>query len=142
MESKLLFSCVAVLLMFFVNQGTGLKCHQCSSKTDPDCDDPFYYEEDNPGVVTTQKYLAECPADDGNEYTLCRKIIQNVHGESRVNRSCGWEKEETRDCYLTVLELEYAFVCQCFEDGCNSASMFSLSLAGIVSTITLTYFLN
>jgi len=138
-----MLSCVAVLLMMIFNQGTGLQCHQCSSKTDPDCDDPFFYE-DNPGVVKTEKYLKECPADDGNDYSLCRKIYQNVRGESRVIRSCGWEKDESRDsdCYSTVLEEYNTYVCQCFEDGCNSASMLSLSMAGVVSTIALTYLLN
>jgi len=141
MEAKLLLSCVGVLLMMLVQQGAGLKCHQCSSKTDPDCDDPFYYE-DNPGVVKTEKYLAECPADDGNEYTLCRKIFQNVRGEQRVIRSCGWEKDENKDCYSTVLEEYNTYVCQCFEDGCNSASMLSLSVVGVISTVALTYLLN
>lgn len=139
METKVLLSCLALLILTFVSQGSGLKCHQCTSKTHTACGDPFYHE-DTPDQPITNEFLKECPAD-GKEYTLCRKIYQNVRGESRVIRSCGWEKDD-KDCYSTVLEEYNTYVCQCFEDGCNSASMLSLSVAGVVSTIALTYLLN
>merc|ERR1712012_417958 len=36
-----------------------------------------------------------CPAvpDDGKQY-FCRKIYQNVRGDERVIRSCGWIEDE------------------------------------------------
>eukprot|EP00088_Acartia_fossae_P069091 TRINITY_DN8927_c0_g1_i2.p1 TRINITY_DN8927_c0_g1~~TRINITY_DN8927_c0_g1_i2.p1 ORF type:complete len:139 (+),score=56.50 TRINITY_DN8927_c0_g1_i2:42-458(+) len=138
MEAKLMFPLVAALVLMLVNMGSGLQCHQCTSKEDPDCADPFYHEDTKPAVKTT-RFLKDCPAD--REYTLCRKIYQNVRGESRVIRSCGWE-ESDKECYSTVLEEYNTYVCQCKEDGCNSASMLSLSAAGILSTISLAYLLN
>ena len=46
-----------------------------------------------------------------------------VRGDERVIRSCGWERDDKRKCYATVLEEYNTYVCQCDEDGCNSASM-------------------
>jgi hypothetical protein len=46
-----------------------------------------------------------------------------VRGDERVIRSCGWEKHEKGDCYSTVLEEYNTYVCACYEEGCNSASM-------------------
>jgi len=142
MEAKLLIPLVGCLLLMLVNAGTGLKCHQCTSKIDAQCDDPFYHA-DKPDVPKTKEFLKECPTDDGHEYTLCRKIYQNVRGDDRVIRSCGYEEDpQGRPCYSTVLEEYNTYVCQCKDDGCNSASMMSLSLVGVVSTVLLSYLIN
>ena len=56
----------------------------------------------------------------------------------RIIRSCGYEKYKS-DCYKTVLEEYNTLVCQCFEDGCNSAphsaaaSVFALLGAAVIA---------
>ena len=66
----------------------------------------------------TREFIEPCP-NDGKEY-FCRKIYQNVRGDVRIIRSCGYEKYKN-DCYKTVLEEYNTYVCQCDEDGCNGA---------------------
>lgn len=137
MDSKLLFSACLLVILAVIPAGSGLKCHVCSSFEDKNCEDPFYYD-DKPDQWRTSEYLKECPTDDGNEY-YCRKIYQNVRGVERVIRSCGWE-EQTKDCYSTVLEEYNTYVCKCNDkDGCNSASMFSISSLAILSTLALAF---
>merc|ERR1719237_166946 len=67
-------------------------------------------------------FLLPCPADTADKKHFCRKIYQNVRGDERVIRSCGWIKDEReRACYSTVLEEYNTDVCACDnEDGCNS----------------------
>merc|ERR1719186_1070932 len=61
-------------------------CHQCSTITSPSCGDPF------PSNITA----TPCPTD--REYTLCRKIRQEVRDEVDVIRMCGYEEQEN-ECY-------------------------------------------
>jgi len=139
MDSKLLFSGCLLVLLALVPAGSGIQCHQCSSHEDINCGDPFFYE-DKPDVPKTNEYLKDCPQDDEREY-YCRKIYQNVRGVERVIRGCGWE-EQTKDCYSTVLEEYNTYVCKCTKDGCNSASMFSISSLAVVSTLALAYLMQ
>jgi len=140
MDSKLFLPAASMLILLaLVPAGTGLKCHQCSSYTDAECADPFYYP-DKPNVPKTTKFLQECP-NDGKEY-FCRKIYQSVRGDERVIRSCGWEKHEKGDCYSTVLEEYNTYVCACTEEGCNSASMWSLSSMAVCSALLLSYLMH
>merc|ERR1712241_304492 len=124
-------SWVAILLavIYLSGQGYGLQCHQCSTLTHTKCGDPFFFEgeadEDGNPIPRTTEFLLDCPArDDGNEYTLCRKMYQNVRGEERVTRSCGYipYKEKADSCYSTVLEEYNTYVCTCEGDGCNGSS--------------------
>merc|ERR1712131_157329 len=85
----------------------------------------------------TREFIQECP-NDGKEY-FCRKIYQNVRGDERVIRSCGWEKNEKSDCYATVLEEYNTYVCQCNTDECNSASLSSLA---VFSTLLMAYLMQ
>merc|ERR1712096_174120 len=82
---------------------TTLSCHQCSTITSPSCGDPF------PSNITA----TPCPT--GREYTLCRKIHQEVRDEVDVIRMCGYEEQEN-ECYATnTLAGQYK------EDMCNTA---------------------
>jgi len=140
MDSKLILSAGLLVILAVIPTGSGLKCHQCSSHTDVNCEDPFFHE-DNPTVPKTNQYLKECPVEDGKEF-FCRKIYQNVRGVERVIRSCGWEKQ-SKPCYSTVLEEYNTYVCMCDDrDGCNSASMFSISSLAILSTLGLAYLMQ
>jgi hypothetical protein len=142
MDSKLLFPAATLFLVLcLVDSGSSLNCHQCNSYDDYHCADPFYYP-DTPDKPKTDKFLQACP-NDGKEY-FCRKIYQNVRGDVRVIRGCGYikdEKWEERDCYTTVLEEYNTEVCSCYEDGCNSASMFQVS-AAVMSAVALAYLLH
>ena len=111
-----------LLLLGLMPVSLALQCHQCTSFTDTQCGDPFHYEPARAGdkpVPKTMEYLKPCPSD-GKNYTICRKIYQNVRGDVRIIRSCGYEKYKN-DCYKTVLEEYNTYVCQCEEDGCNGA---------------------
>ena len=75
------------ILFFSVD---GIKCHQCSTFENSQCDDPFYYPEasregEERSLWKTEEFLKECPANDGNgnAYTLCRKIYQNGEEERK-----------------------------------------------------------
>merc|ERR1712203_434626 len=104
------------------------------------CGDPFF-NEDTGLPRSGDEFLVTCPADDGKEY-FCRKIYQNVRGDERIIRGCGYEEDpKGRDCYTTVLEEYNTEVCACKEDGCNSATGFSLS-AALVSAVGLAYLLH
>lgn len=116
-----------------------LKCHQCTTYEHTQCGDPFYFDDGNPR--SEDKYLKDCP-EDGKNYTLCRKMYQNVRGDERVVRSCGWEQSyssdgEARDCYSTVLEEYNTYVCTCSGDGCNGSTTSTISMISIVLAFVL-----
>jgi len=140
MDSKLItWTAPLLLLLCLIETGTGIKCHVCNSYDNYHCGDPFYFE-DTPDEPKTKEFIQECP-NDGKEY-FCRKIFQNVRGDERIIRGCGYIKDEKdRACYTTVLEEYNTEVCSCFTDECNSASMFQLS-AAVMSAVSLAYLLH
>lgn len=140
MDSKLLFPAATLFLVLcLVDSGSSIKCHQCNSYDDYHCADPFYYP-DAPDKPKTDKFLLDCPSDDKDYF--CRKIYQNVRGDVRVIRGCGYIKDDKdRECYTTVLEEYNTEVCSCDTDGCNSASMFQVS-AAVMSAVALAVLLH
>jgi len=130
---------LSVLAVIFAIASTGeaLQCHQCTSYEHAKCADPFTYLDGEERKLKTNEFLKDCPTD--REYTLCRKVYQNVRGDERVIRSCGYE-EYKNDCYKTVLEEYNTYVCTCKEDGCNGSStiqvsMISVLMAGILAAL-------
>merc|ERR1712066_924105 len=122
----------------FISPGEALKCHQCTSYTHTMCGDPFTHED---GQLKTKEFEKECPAD-GNDYTLCRKIYQNVRGDERVIRSCGYEEYENiagekKDCYTTVLEEYNTYVCTCNTDGCNGSTTIQVSMISVLMALVM-----
>jgi len=144
MDSKLtlILPVLGLILLALVPSGNAvIKCHVCNSKSDGECGDPFFHE-DNPDTPKTSKFVQECASDA----TFCRKITQTVRDDSRVIRSCGTEEhEEGRECYSTVLEEYNTYVCACKNTPeqiaagtpCNTATGLQLSLVGLVSTLVL-----
>merc|ERR1719346_231685 len=96
-----------------------LQCHQCQSIQNADCGDEF---------TATTTYLNDCPAD-GKNYTVCRKIKQDVDGEVRVTRQCGTEWDPEKPCVDRTgsggIKVSY---CECKDAGCNSAPHVLFSL--------------
>merc|ERR1712168_1043411 len=140
MDSKLVISASLLVILAILPTGSGIQCHVCNSYEDAKCGDPFFFEG-NKDQPKTREFIQTCPTGDGRDY-FCRKIYQNVRGDERVIRSCGWEKNNKSECYATVLEEYNTYVCQCFENECNSASMFSISSLAVVSTLLMAYLMQ
>merc|ERR1712020_870714 len=146
MDSKLVFPLTILLLGTLVHSGSGIKCYQCNSYEDALCADPFFHDElsqdGKPLAKSGDDFLDECPTD-GKDYKFCRKIYQNVRGDERVIRSCGWIPDsKSRTCYSTVLEEYNTEVCACEGDGCNTAATSSISVIAVLSTMALGYLLH
>merc|ERR1711973_1006376 len=110
-------SMIAVVILAAVfATGEAIKCHQCTSYISAQCGDPFHHED---GTVKTEEFLQECPSD--KEYTLCRKIYQNVRGDERIIRGCG-HIEYKNPCYTNVQEEYNPYICTCKGDGCNGST--------------------
>jgi len=146
MDSKLVFPVALLVLMCLIDTGSSIKCHVCNSYEHGRlCADPQTHEDGKP--VRTDDQLVECGNENdpaGRDY-FCRKIYQNVRGDERIIRSCGYVKDEgkDRDCYTTVLEEYNTLVCQCNnEDGCNSGNMYKLSSFAVLSAILLAYLIH
>jgi len=146
MDSKLVFPLTFLLLATIIDSGSGLNCYQCNSYEDALCADPFFHEGegDEPGPAKSgTDFLMACPDDTTDKQHFCRKIYQNVRGDERVIRSCGWIKDEReRECYSTVLEEYNTDVCACKEDGCNSATTSTISVIAVLSTMALGYLIH
>ncbi|XP_076332861.1 uncharacterized protein LOC143237469 [Tachypleus tridentatus] len=107
---------VGVVFLWTFPFGAGIKCHSCNSHMNEQCDTLA-------GNAT--RYLVDCDdkvAENWKDvnYTLCRKIVMTFTDEKRIVRSCGWEKHHY-DCYTTTSPIVKSYICQCFEDGCNTA---------------------
>jgi len=144
MDSRLVMAAVVTALLAVIHTGEAIKCHQCTSYNDPQCADPFF--EDSQGEKKQNNPATECEwkEDSGHPQPyFCRKIYQNVRGDERIIRSCGWEpyKKNESNCYKTVLEEYNTYVCQCWnkEDGeaCNNSNMLSMSIMAVVSAMFL-----
>jgi len=161
MDSKLVIFAGLLVLLCLVDSGISqkgetkasgegkIKCYQCNSYDNQNCADPFFYEEEaeKEPMKRTMKdpsMLQEC---EDPKATLCRKIYQNVRGDERVIRTCGWvEDPKGRECYTTVLEEYNTEVCSCDPkktfDGCNGATGYSISLLATLSAVVLAYLIH
>jgi len=129
MDSKLVFPLTLLFIATLIDSGSSLQCYVCYE--DALCADPFFHDD----------FVQQCP-DDGKQY-FCRKIYQNVRGDERVIRSCGWiEDERDRECYSTVLEEYNTDVCACKGELCNSATAKSISVIAVLSTMALGYLIH
>merc|ERR1712176_1446789 len=45
MDSRILLSATALVLLCLVDTGSSIKCHQCNSYDNFHCGDPFYFED-------------------------------------------------------------------------------------------------
>lgn len=148
MNARLVSSAALAILLCFLHTGEALEetkkepekgkdlmCYQCSSYEQAQCADPFLDDsQGNPKDMS--EYLKPCDS----KAKLCRKIYQNVRGDERIIRSCGWElykDVKEPNCYKTVLEEYNTYVCQCFGSKCNGSSMLSVSVMAMLSAVFL-----
>jgi len=145
MSFLLKYLAISVLVAaYFFHESFGIKCWVCRSDSDPKCGDPF----DNTSVpITDCKQEKELQHIPGVRPTMCRKIRQKVNGEWRYFRSCAYLGEpgiegDERFCLMRTgtynIWMEY---CTCnTKDGCNSASLATLSGLATASAIAGYFF--
>jgi len=128
---------VVILAAVFAT-GEALECHQCTSYIHTQCGDPFFADADGQPKAN-EEFLQDC---GDAKYTLCRKIYQNVRGDERIIRSCGYEEYfnsagDPKDEYTTVLEEYNTYVTTCSTDGCNSSTTFRVSMISVLMAVVL-----
>merc|ERR1711935_142153 len=139
--SKMNFSSplILIVLLAVISTGEAIQCYTCTSYTKALCADPFT-NEDNGLAKSGEEFVQTCP-DDGKEY-FCRKIYQNVRGDERIIRGCGYEKytnlagEEKPD-YKTVLEEYNTYVTTCTTDKCNGSTTIRVSMISVLMAMVL-----
>ncbi|XP_065342475.1 uncharacterized protein LOC135941112 [Cloeon dipterum] len=133
-------SAFLLLILFnWTSDVNGIKCFVCNSMRDAECTDLRGYHlrsgndssetnllsqltEEKENVNLALSYLKECEDGVGGKESFCRKTDQYIHVRRMrvVVRSCGWSKHD-RGCYWSDNNARTEHVCQCFDDGCNSA---------------------
>lgn len=122
---------IALLILAIAPFGSAIKCYQCRSLTEPSCatDLPTKEPDENHWA---HKYIVDCDINPNTtnledsvkanaKSTFCRKQYQEIEGQVRIIRSCGFVKGD-RACYSTANPPTKTFVCQCDSgDLCNSA---------------------
>ncbi|XP_033607521.1 uncharacterized protein LOC117282348 [Cryptotermes secundus] len=132
---------MAAVMFLAVQTASGIMCFQCNSARDPGC-------EDISGNNTSSSYYKPCVQTIGQTKPFfCRTIKQTIKVGGnlvRVVRSCGWEKHSRRQCYDYEDENHREWVCQCFEDGCNSKAphVMETSITAYVTCLLLLAFLH
>ncbi|XP_054269267.1 uncharacterized protein LOC128990823 [Macrosteles quadrilineatus] len=135
----------AVLALCF-SQGSALKCHSCTSVTDPKCGDPIDSSlpltECTPDVLKEAGNLLKGAADavsglfgkvgidtnfqvpDANAAFACAKAVKQDGDKRVVVRSCSIPKNEKFDmCTQMKATGSLVTFCEtCDSDGCNGAS--------------------
>jgi len=125
----------AVLVVVFVLKAEAIKCFQCSSSNNPGCADLMSNDTSSP-------YYQNCTAI---KTRFCRKTVHTILDSNRlvrITRDCGWEtfKGDVDNCYENDDDFKYEKSCQCFTDGCNSATTMQISaLALLFSSMFLFY---
>jgi len=137
------------ILLSIVPFGSAIRCYQCSSKIENACGEVMPTGEPEANHWA-RKYIVDCTkanttnlAEDvtTKQSTFCRKQHQEIEGEVRIVRSCGFVKGE-KACYTTANPPTKTFVCQCETDLCNAGlnvyiSPVLMSLVAIVAAARL-----
>jgi len=78
----------AVVIAVTLHYGAAIKCYVCNSGADYQgdaCNDPYKHQE----LIHDCDSLPDDVGRAHNNYTLCRKFLQDVEGDLRVVRSCA-----------------------------------------------------
>merc|ERR1712002_767368 len=105
----------------------------CNSGDDARCGDPFSFQD------MAGEYLYHCPDNENGKEYFCQKMIY----KDIVHRSCQHIRQDqsgdTGLCHDTTVDGEYAFICECEDEGCNSGSQVKISLISILSAAVVAY---
>jgi len=140
------FTSVALVYLFAIQEGDGIKCWVCRSLEDPKCADPF---DNTSAPFTDCSTFQEGSAYPVMPHTMCRKLRQKIHGEWRYIRSCARLGQpgiggDERYCLQRSGSYNiHVESCLCnSRDGCNSGNLpQSISLTLMVAFSFLKYFL-
>ncbi|XP_022905998.1 uncharacterized protein [Onthophagus taurus] len=120
LERNFLFYSLVFLATFVSVKA--IKCFQCNSH-DVGCSSLTEKDEDS-------EYLKDCePNHDAPPF--CRKTIQTILDTNKIvviTRGCGWKTKSANNtrCYKNDTQFKLDVTCQCFKDGCNSATSLSV----------------
>jgi len=136
-----------LVVVFIAPFGSAIKCYQCQSKRDAVCGgtlprDPSPSSEAHKFLVDCDKHANKSTVDPNIGHvssTFCRKQHQEVDGNVNIIRACGFVKGD-RECYSTANPPTKTQVCQCFEDGCNSAPGLPISALALPALACLMYY--
>jgi len=126
-----------LILLHQTKDATGTMCYQCNT---------LYHDDCHRIHLNASRSLHYKPCDSSSyDYPpFCRKIVQKIRVRDnlvRVIRTCGWEPQGVEDtCYRVANEDHEEIVCQCFSDGCNSASELKHHRLLLILLIIMSYF--
>ncbi|CAH1786266.1 unnamed protein product [Owenia fusiformis] len=145
-----MLSCL-VLAMAVTFSSAALKCHECNTKDNPDggCE-VTYAAQDN-------TFLKTCPP----ESNVCMKTVAtgtsiSNHATSEetrqqvpsahstiVSRFCGHvDDNDLKLCYGKEAAAGYSTQCYCRTDGCNGSGNVQFTLAAIVSSLIVAFYMR
>ncbi|XP_077290885.1 uncharacterized protein LOC143914505 [Arctopsyche grandis] len=113
----------------------GIHCYQCNSVNNSQCENLENYGPEKTILPTSCEVVQDHPE------SFCRKTVlyllqRNSVIESRIIRSCGYLKYK-KDCYKVENDDHSEYICQCFEDGCNTSTTTHPSVILILSILGL-----
>merc|ERR1712198_63481 len=137
MNAKIVFPSIFLIFICLFENSSCIECFQCNTGVEIYCDDPFSH-------LRGRSYLYHCPENE-NEKILkyyCQKMVYKETGVHTVQRSCQHIRQDQSylgQCHDTIINGEYALICECEEDGCNSGSQLEISLIYILSAAVVAY---
>merc|ERR1719295_416907 len=135
MDAKIVFPSIFLIFICLFENSSCIQCFQCNSYVDADCDDPF-------PLPRGRAYLDHCPDDDNENEYFCQKMVYKENYVHRLQRSCQHIRQDQSYyglCHDTIIDGQYALICECEEDACNSGSQLEISLISILSAAVVTY---
>jgi hypothetical protein len=121
---------MSVALFVSVPSVDAIKCYSCNSAA----------SLDGEGCSTSpvdDRFLVNCDTEyPPRNYSMCRILVQDVDGDSRVVRTCGTNPhdKEPRGCIdrtgTSKIKLRY---CDCIGDSCNGVD--TLTSRGIMTSL-------
>lgn len=122
------FVTIVIISMFSLKETVeAIKCHQCNSFLEPDC---MELTLSAPTGMRDDQFLMDCVGNH-SEIAFCRTTSWRIIAseEKRIIRACGyipdnaaWATEKKDYCVNADFDWVDQDICNCFEDGCNSAS--------------------
>ncbi|EDW04070.1 uncharacterized protein LOC6561943 [Drosophila grimshawi] len=127
---------VLIALIANILSAWGLRCHQCNTHDNDDCES---LRVNTPRAQLDDQYLKDCAPKDGQP-PFCRKTIirLEVPPEQRIVRSCGWVQEKMHNtCFTADNEGYKETICTCSDEGCNAAGFSSPGLVTLLAALSV-----